>query len=236
MVTPGTPPVPHVGGPVLPTGEPTVLIGFMPAARVTDKCLCVGPPDPIAKGSPTVHIGKLMAARLGDLTMHGGVITVGCPTVLIGDVGMHNVQQQDFSCVIASSRNMIMMLTGKDIPESQLRDEMRVIMKDPTHDFNLNGIDPKFAKELLAKHGVKNDSQVVTNNDDLKKLTDAGKPVLVGFPGHRVMLESVKTDKDGNKTFIVRDPDPASKGEPTEMTEAQFNAKHNKSAIVIVPK
>jgi uncharacterized Zn-binding protein involved in type VI secretion len=79
-----TGPVPHVGGPVLPPGCPTVLLGKMPAARATDMATCVGPPDVIAKGSATVLIGKLPAARLGDLTGHGGVIVVGCPTVLIG--------------------------------------------------------------------------------------------------------------------------------------------------------
>ena len=79
--------VPHVGGPILPPGCPTVLIGFQPAARVTDLAVCVGPVDAIAKGSPTVLIGNLMAARLGDLTTHGGVIIQGDPTVLIGDAG-----------------------------------------------------------------------------------------------------------------------------------------------------
>jgi uncharacterized Zn-binding protein involved in type VI secretion len=76
--------VPHVGGPILPPGCPTVLIGKMPAARATDQCTCVGPPDVIAKGSATVLIGKMPAARLGDSTGHGGSIVVGCPTVLIG--------------------------------------------------------------------------------------------------------------------------------------------------------
>jgi uncharacterized Zn-binding protein involved in type VI secretion len=84
MITPGVPPVPHVGGPILPPGCPTVLIGGQPAARSTDMCTCVGPPDVIAMGSPTVLIGGLMAARIGDTTAHGGVITLGCPTVLIG--------------------------------------------------------------------------------------------------------------------------------------------------------
>ena len=76
--------VPHVGGPILPPGCPTVLIGGQPAARATDKCTCTGPPDTIAKGSATVLIGNQMAARIGDQTEHGGAITVGCPTVLIG--------------------------------------------------------------------------------------------------------------------------------------------------------
>jgi uncharacterized Zn-binding protein involved in type VI secretion len=38
----------------------------------------------IVKGSMTVMIGYMPAARLGDLTAHGGVIVMGCPTVMIG--------------------------------------------------------------------------------------------------------------------------------------------------------
>ena len=76
--------VPHVGGPILPPCCPTVLIGFMPAARVGDMATCVGPPDVIAKGSMTVLIGGKPAARIGDLTVHGGVIIQGYPTVIIG--------------------------------------------------------------------------------------------------------------------------------------------------------
>jgi len=84
MVTPGTPPIPHVGGPILPPGCPTVLIGGMPAARATDMCVCVGPPDLIAMGSTTVLIGGMPAARMTDPTAHGGTIVIGCPMVLIG--------------------------------------------------------------------------------------------------------------------------------------------------------
>ncbi len=82
--------VPHVGGPILPPGCPTVLIGGLPAARVTDMATCVGPPDIIAMGSPTVLIGNLMAARIGDPTAHGGVIILGCFTVIIGESGAPN--------------------------------------------------------------------------------------------------------------------------------------------------
>lgn len=84
MVTPGVPPIPHVGGPVLPPGGVTVLVGGMPAARVGDTCVCVGPPDVIAMGSFTVLIGGMPAARIGSMTAHGGSVVVGMPTVLIG--------------------------------------------------------------------------------------------------------------------------------------------------------
>jgi len=84
MVTPGVPPVPHVGGPILPPGAPTVLIGGLPAAVVGGMCTCVGPPDSIVLGSMTVLISGQPAARMGDQTAHGGVIMGGLPTVLIG--------------------------------------------------------------------------------------------------------------------------------------------------------
>ena len=82
MVNPG--PVPHVGGPII-KGQPNVLTVSLPQARVSDQAVCAGPPDVIARGSATVLVGSMPAARMGDMTAHGGVITTGAPTVLIGD-------------------------------------------------------------------------------------------------------------------------------------------------------
>lgn len=80
-----TGPVPHVGGPILPPGVPTVLIMNLPAATMTGMCVCVGPPDTILGGCPTVLINNLPAARVTDSTAHGGIIVgPGAVTVLIG--------------------------------------------------------------------------------------------------------------------------------------------------------
>ena len=76
--------VPHVGGPILPPGAVTVLIGSLPAAKLGDMCTCVGPPDTIIKGSMTCLISNMPAARMGDQTVHGGTIVLGLPTCLIG--------------------------------------------------------------------------------------------------------------------------------------------------------
>lgn len=85
MVTPGTPPVPHVGGPLLPPGVVTVLICKLPAVNAPgNMATCVGPPDSTAKGSATVLTQKRMQVRIGDLTVHGGSIVAGAPTVLVG--------------------------------------------------------------------------------------------------------------------------------------------------------
>ncbi len=75
---------PHTGGPILPPGVPTVLIGGTPAAVMGDMCTCAGPPDSIVKASATVLIGGKGAARMGDSTAHGGSIVAGLATVLIG--------------------------------------------------------------------------------------------------------------------------------------------------------
>ena len=79
--------VPHVGGPILPPGAPTVLIDFLPAATVTNMLTCVGPPDIIVKGSAGVFVNFMPAARMGDMTAHGGVIVMGAPNVIIGEIG-----------------------------------------------------------------------------------------------------------------------------------------------------
>jgi uncharacterized Zn-binding protein involved in type VI secretion len=84
MQTPGLPPIPHVGGPILGPCVPTVLIGQLPAAVASDACVCVGPPDTIAMGSTTVLIGGRPAARIGDTCGHGGAIVMGLPTVIVG--------------------------------------------------------------------------------------------------------------------------------------------------------
>jgi uncharacterized Zn-binding protein involved in type VI secretion len=84
MITPELPPIPHVGGPIVGPGAPTVLIAGLPAARVGDMLVCVGPPDSIITGSATVMICGMPAARIGDKTAHGGSIVLGAFTVMIG--------------------------------------------------------------------------------------------------------------------------------------------------------
>jgi uncharacterized Zn-binding protein involved in type VI secretion len=85
MATPGLPPIPHVGGPIIGPCSANVITGNLLQARVTDQCICVGPPAQIIRGSMTVLVNNLQAARIGDNTSHGGVIVTGFPTVLIGD-------------------------------------------------------------------------------------------------------------------------------------------------------
>jgi uncharacterized Zn-binding protein involved in type VI secretion len=85
METPAVPvPIPHVGGPILGPGAPTVTIEGLIASVVGDAAFCVGPPDSLVKGSATVKIMGRPAVRVGDTTAHGGTITLGAVSVNIG--------------------------------------------------------------------------------------------------------------------------------------------------------
>jgi len=92
-------PKPHGGGPISGPCEPTVLVGGLAQARVSDMAVCVGPLDMIALGSPTVYVGGSLAARMGDMCAHGGTIVTGFPTVLIGEVGGGSVSPASFKSV-----------------------------------------------------------------------------------------------------------------------------------------
>lgn len=83
MVTPGTPPVPHVGGPILPPCSPTVITSGMPQSKITDMAVCVGPPDTIIEGAVTVLTNNLPSTRIGSMTSHGGKVVIGAPTVMV---------------------------------------------------------------------------------------------------------------------------------------------------------
>lgn len=88
MVTPGTPPIPHVGGPIVSPAPTSVLVGGLPVAGVGSTCVCVGPPDVIIPNTNRVFFGGTQAAKMGDSTAHGGKIVMGCPQVMIGAGGM----------------------------------------------------------------------------------------------------------------------------------------------------
>ena len=146
-------------------------------------------------------------------------------------------QEQANSCVVASSRNMIEQKTGKDIPESELRDQMKAIMNKPDHDFEKDGINPVHAQALLKKHGVESELKTGLSLNDLEAET-LKTPVMVGFknPGHRVILDSVGRNAAGEAVFNVHDPAPSFSGKPRAMSESEFSKKYNDKAVVIVPK
>jgi uncharacterized Zn-binding protein involved in type VI secretion len=85
-------PVPHPNvGPII-SGEPTVIVGNQPCARLTDQgthAACCGPNTyKIISGSGTVIVGKKPCARIGDSTLHCGMasgkIIMGFATVIVG--------------------------------------------------------------------------------------------------------------------------------------------------------
>ena len=76
-------PRPHVGGPVISTGQNYVLVNGIPIATVTDKTLCSGVPATAAiiSGSSIANIDGKKIARIGDSCEHGGKLIQGVPWI-----------------------------------------------------------------------------------------------------------------------------------------------------------
>lgn len=82
-IEPGTPPRPHIGGPVISAGQSIVKINGIKVAVEGGKCLCTGKPGPDKHktGSSKVKINGKGVMRVGDKTAHGGRIVMGVPHV-----------------------------------------------------------------------------------------------------------------------------------------------------------
>ena len=131
MFNPGTPPPPHVGGPISGPGVPTVLIGGKPASVMGDMCVCAGPPDTIVMGVATVLIGGKPAATLGDMTAHGGSIVVGDPTVLIGTSkavpsAVMPISQIPFPSISRATRVAVAAMSGSAAQETLAQGEENI--------------------------------------------------------------------------------------------------------------
>ncbi|MDX2267736.1 MAG: PAAR domain-containing protein [Bryobacter sp.] len=83
MVTPGTPPIPHVGGPITGPGAPTVITCGLVQSVITDMAVCVGPPDTVVMGAVTVLAMGKPCTRITSSCAHGGAVILGAPTVLV---------------------------------------------------------------------------------------------------------------------------------------------------------
>jgi uncharacterized Zn-binding protein involved in type VI secretion len=109
------------GSPLFPgPGSPNTLIGFLPAWRtIIDQHACpaasISGADGIGSvilGSPTVFINNQMACRIQDIVVEKpglalgpmNPIAMGCPTVMIGEVGMGGAGSAAGQCMSAAKK------------------------------------------------------------------------------------------------------------------------------------
>jgi uncharacterized Zn-binding protein involved in type VI secretion len=182
--------VPHVGGPILPPGVPTVLIDFLPAATVTDMATCVGPPDMIVMGSTGVFINFLPAARLGDPTVHGGVITLGSPTCIIGEVGAPSPGAAGAAAVVAGLAAS--GLLGQGVPtktpsECLTAPQTVTIPKDVNQSFD-NLMQQSYPKGRSQEHG----GMLVANSEGNITLVNQGGGKSGSFAPDRTLPAGCK--------------------------------------------
>jgi uncharacterized Zn-binding protein involved in type VI secretion len=213
--------VPHVGGPILPPCCPTVLIGMLPAARVTDMATCVGPPDMIAMGSPTVLIANLMAARIGDPTIHGGVIIVGEPTVIIGEVGMGGIGSPFAMAMSAAKTTGAANAPTAAAANAATRGVSNTLNPVPA---NVRAKVPSGWTEVPSKHG--GGTQFINPKAPNQRVRyQPGNPKSP-FPNSRQPYVKV-TDKDGNTLMPDGSKTPAFTGPATGKSYPIGNKYHS---------
>ena len=206
FVTPSVPPVPHVGGPILPPGGVTVLIGGQPAARMGDMATCVGPPATIIMGSPTVLIGGQPAARLGDPTMHGGTISLGFPTVMIGEAAAVAPSPPLVSVRLPNGDLQVgknVIISGSEEFKAKALADLEVLHATPTGASVFEALDkgkhPTTLKELdmatAQQNGALARREDPAGSMDPKK----GSPTTISYNPD---LKDQYTDQDGKKVDV----------------------------------
>jgi uncharacterized Zn-binding protein involved in type VI secretion len=253
-------PKPHVGGPILPPGSPQVLVGGQPAARATDQAACSGPPDFIVVGSSTVLIGNLMAAYQGSQTSHGGAVTIGQPTVLIGGppagatlgnpeaaAAIFPGHQSARNCGVQSVQQIIRQATGNNISEDDMLD--RAIENGWARDNDnpaLRGeTTPSDRRNILADRGVAshlepqsmpNIAQAVAEGRGVITSHDAG--VLWGDTdyngaGHAVQVTGVQYDSNGQiQNVIINDTGTGDSANPIPRERFEGSLRSSRDANV----
>jgi uncharacterized Zn-binding protein involved in type VI secretion len=225
--------VPHVGGPVLPPGHPTVLVMGLPIACQFDMCFCVGPPDSIAMGSLGVFVNGLPVARVLDPTIHGGRISVVLPSmVMIGDINTAAAAaiwpgQQNFgNCGIQSANQLIEQATGVQNSEQAILDQTvaaGLTNVDPLDASNTGGTSAEERRQILANNGVPSTTIMNPTQQDISNAildrrgiiinADAGKlwngdpnipnPAAYNGGGHAVTITDGDYDSNGNLTHVI---------------------------------
>jgi hypothetical protein len=127
---------------------------------------------------------------------------------------------------------IIQQMTGSDPGEVALRAEAaKAGWFDP-----INGSDPWQIPSLLKDHSVVGaEAKNGMSLDDIETATATGKPVMVGLknPGHRILVDGVRTNSDGSKTVLVRDPGYAGAAGCRELPVDEFLNRYNAKAPVI---
>lgn len=145
---------PHTGGPITGPGIPTVLIAGKPAAVMGDVCTCSGPPDAIVKGEATVLIGGKPAATLGSMTAHGGIITVGEPTVLLGTGGTGTTVIMPIEEIPFPKITLINRITGKNREAIANQEAIKKEATNNEGEPKIYGVEWIYDEERITTHGV----------------------------------------------------------------------------------
>jgi uncharacterized Zn-binding protein involved in type VI secretion len=178
------------GAPLAPgPGSVNVIIGGMPAWRaMIDQHACpavsITGPDGIGSvmvGSPTVMINNMMACRMGDIVIEkpglalgpANPIVMGCPTVIIGDVGMGGAFSP-FAGAMAAAKASAAAYCQPEPPQQVLGDEIPSQSGDPSSKKKLEWIGIQLVNELGVPYATDELHGLTTDGDQHQTAISGG--------------------------------------------------------------
>lgn len=130
------------------------------------------------------------------------------------------------SCGMASAGMAIESITGRSIPESELRASSQTAGAGTPYNDRTGASRDNVAATMRA-NGVPNaQSHSGQTPDDIAAATAGGQPCVIHFNnpgggGHFMTCDGTR-DNPPPRVFIIRDPSPPGAGAHREMTEAQL--------------
>ncbi len=142
------------------------------------------------------------------------------------------------SCAQASTSMVIQSAIGERVGEETLRAESAARGHPPGYD-PVNGTSDDDVVTMLNDHGVANGGlHPAAGVADLETQLAKSKFVMLGLgnPGHWVICDGVKTNPDGSKSLLVRDPGMATDEGCRELSGAELQNRFsdpNANAVII---
>ena len=198
MVTPGVPPIPHVGGPVLPPGCPTVLVASrlrvqptcasfreLPALATGFEKLTVRPDLVICDGQGIAHPRRFgLACHLGLIY---GLAVIGCAkTCLVGEASEPGFTRGSFTQLVTEGETAGVAL--------RTRDGVKPLYVSPGHLISLRTAG-HWILALSSRHRIPEPTRMADQQANKMKRGDSG------FSRSTKIVSRIRL-QDSGRTFV----------------------------------
>ena len=140
-------------------------------------------------------------------------------------------QERNDTCAMASTR-MVLATYGINASEADVRNASQRF--DGAYTRGSGTKTGKNVPPLLNSHGINARHRTGMSVADLQRATAGGRPAVARLKDspHAIVVDGVRTNPNGSRTVLVRDPWPPGRGRRREISEDKFNERFYGAAVV----